>query len=77
MSDSLARLASVFADVFEDEDLVIDRATTASDIDGWDSVMHVTLMLHVEQAFGIRFTSAEIADLRDVGELLDMIDRRL
>lgn len=77
MSDTLARLAAVFADVFEDDELTIDRGTTARDVDGWDSVMHVNLMLHVEQAFGIRFTSAEISDLRDVGELVDLIERKI
>lgn len=76
MSTTLERLQDVFTDVFEDDDLTIDRTTTAAEVGDWDSVMHVTLMLHVEQAFGIRFTSAEVAALSDVGELVDLIEQK-
>ena len=76
MTDTLRKLGEVFADVFEIDDLVIDRTTTAQDIEDWDSVMHVTLMLHVEQAFGLRFSSGEIADLTDVGGLVDLIEHK-
>jgi acyl carrier protein len=49
--------------------------TTADDIQDWDSLMHVTLITHVEREFGIRFTSGQVALLMDVGELVSLIDR--
>ncbi len=76
MSDCMARLNEVFCDVFQDEDLVITRETTAHDVVGWDSLMHVTLIVNVERAFGVRFSSAEVAVLKNVGELVDFIARR-
>jgi acyl carrier protein len=76
VADTLARLADVFRDVFEDDDLQIDRGTTAAQVQGWDSVMHITLMMGVERAFGIRFRSGEVAGLRNVGELADLVDAR-
>ncbi|MSQ03467.1 MAG: acyl carrier protein [Myxococcales bacterium] len=68
-------LQTVFRDVFEEDDIVISRATTARDVAGWDSVMNVTLMISVERAFGLRFKSGNIAGLKNVGELADLVDR--
>jgi acyl carrier protein len=76
MQGTLAHLTSVFQDVFNDEDLVISRQTTAKDIAAWDSLMHVTLMVNVEKAFHIRFSSSEVAGLKDVGELVDLIESK-
>lgn len=71
----LERIQEVFRDVFEDDDLVIGRETTANDIDDWDSLRHVTLLVSIEAGFGIRFRSSEVAELKDVGELLDLVAR--
>ncbi len=68
-------LQTVFRDVFEEDDIVISRTTTARDVAGWDSVMNVTLMISVERAFGLRFKSGNIAGLKNVGELADLVDR--
>jgi acyl carrier protein len=76
MADTLTRLADVFRDVFEDDDLQVTRATTAAQVPGWDSVMHITLMMGVERAFGVRFRSGEVAGLKNVGELVDLVDAR-
>jgi acyl carrier protein len=75
MSDVLNRLTQVFHDVFDDDDLTIGPETTAQDVEGWDSLKHVTLMVNVEKAFGVRFSSSEIATLKNVGELVDLIAR--
>lgn len=77
MRDLMSELIQVFQDVFEDDDLVISRATTAADVAGWDSLQHVTLILQVERRFGFRLSSAEVADLKSVGDLLDIVQRRL
>ncbi len=76
MSQILARLTDVFREVFENDSLVIRRETTASDVRGWDSLMHVSLILRVENAFGVRFSSREVALLNTVGELEDLIAAR-
>ncbi len=74
MADTAARLTEVFREVFNDDELVIARETTAKHIPEWDSLMHVTLIVNVEKRFGVRFSSAEVANLQNVGELIDMID---
>lgn len=75
MVPTLDRLNEVFRDVFDNEELNVGPATTAKDVEGWDSLMHVTLIVNVEKAFGVRFTSSEVAGLKNVGELMQLIER--
>lgn len=75
MADTLATLTDVFRDVFEDDAITLTRGTTAAEVPGWDSVMHVTLMMKTERAFGLRFRSGDVAGLKNVGELMDLVDR--
>lgn len=72
-AERLERLNHIFKEVFNDEDLVIHRDTTAADIAEWDSVMHVSLIVKVEKVFGVRFSSSEVAKLQNVGDLEDLI----
>ena len=72
----LEQLQEVFRSVFEDDGIVLRRDTTARDVEGWDSLTHVTLLVTLEQRLGIRFKSSEVADLKNVGELLDLIELR-
>jgi acyl carrier protein len=74
--DTVSRLQAVFRDVFDDDTLVITRTTTSDDIEDWDSLRHVGLVVNVEVAFGIKFTSLEVASLANVGEMLDLIERK-
>ena len=76
MSNVLEQLSDVFRDVFDDEDLVITRSTSATDIENWDSLTHVTLIIATEKRFGIRFSSTEVAGLQNVGELVDLIEKK-
>lgn len=74
MEDALlAKLTNVFQEVFADESLSLSRATTASDIKGWDSLKHITLMLSVQRAFRVRLSAAETSQLRNVGALIDLV----
>lgn len=66
-------LQDVFQDVFDDQSIVITRDTTASDVEGWDSFNYVRLIVAVEEKFKITLSTAEVADLRTVGELIDLI----
>jgi len=70
-----AILQEVFYDVFDDNTIVIRRETTANDIRDWDSFNHVRLIVAAEQRFNISLSTAEVADLRNVGELIDLISR--
>ncbi|HET59560.1 MAG TPA: acyl carrier protein [Chloroflexi bacterium] len=63
--------------VFEDDEIEIDRHTTANDIDGWDSMSHMTLLMAIEEDFEIEFEEWEVIDLSDVGELIDLITEKL
>ena len=72
----LDQLQSVFRDVFEDDELTINRQTSADNVEGWDSLMHVSLMINVERVFGVKFSTTQVASLKNVGELMDLIESR-
>lgn len=70
------RLPAVFEDVF-DRPVELQPGTTAADVEGWDSVAHVILILATESEFGVRFDSNEILNAGDVGQLVDMIAAKM
>jgi acyl carrier protein len=70
------RLQTIFDDVFL-EPVVVTPTLTAREVEGWDSVQHISLMLAVEGALGIRFNVGEIESARNVGELADLILKHL
>ena len=74
--DTLTQLQDVFRRIFEDDALTISRATTAQDVEAWDSVQNVTLMLEVETEFKVRFSTSEMAYLKNVGDLVDLIEKK-
>jgi len=69
----LGRLNEVFHSVFDDPNLTVSPATTAKDVPGWDSIVHITLVIEVEREFGIKFQMSEIEKLRNVGDLLTIL----
>jgi acyl carrier protein len=71
------KLNDIFRTVFDDTDISINPATTANDIDGWDSLSHVNLIVAVEAGFGIRFAHREILTFRNVGDLLRCIQSKI
>jgi len=72
-SDALQRLNTVFRDLFEDDGIEVHDKMTAEDVDGWDSVTHITLVLTTEREFGVKFSAAEVGALKNVGEMIDLI----
>ena len=72
-----AKLTSIFREVFDNDDIVLTAQTTAADIDDWDSVNHIRLMISIEAEFRIKFTVDEIAEAADVGEFVSLIRGRL
>ena len=76
-NEILEKLNSVFIDVFDDEDIKISDATTADDIDDWDSLEHINLIVAVEQEFKIKFNMNEVTNMKNVGEMVDIIASRI
>lgn len=68
------RLNEVFRDVFDDEEIVVTDETTAADVDGWDSLMHITLIEAVEDEFDISFDMKTVVKMKNVGEMVDYIE---
>ena len=66
----LTRLTSIFREVFDDDDLVLKPELTANDVDGWDSLTHIRLILSVQKAFGVKFSAVEMSRLKNVGDLV-------
>lgn len=69
----IQQLVPIFQDVFDDDSLTIYATTTAEDVDGWDSLAHIRLIVSIEKAFSMRFTAAEISELQNVGEMVNLI----
>ena len=70
------RLNEVFREVFDDDSIVVDRKTTADDIDDWDSLEHITLMAAVEKEFHLRFKMGEVSGMKNVGDMARIIAKR-
>jgi acyl carrier protein len=70
------RLQGVFREVFEDDALRVGQGTARNDIDGWDSMADIKLILGVEEEYHIKFTTSEITRLRSVDDLIDALARR-
>ena len=71
------QLTTVFQDVFDDDSISVQDNTSARDIDEWDSLNHINLVLGVEQKFGVKFKTAEVAQLANVGEFIELILTKL
>lgn len=67
------RLNAVFQDVFDDEDITVNDATTSADIEDWDSLEHINLVSAVEKEFGVKFTMGQVVTMKNVGEMVDII----
>jgi acyl carrier protein len=69
----LAQLSTIMQEVLDDPNVVLTPATTADDIEGWDSMSNITFVVEVERRFGIKFNTAEIEEMRNVGDMLSII----
>ena len=72
-SEVLEKVQSIFKEVFDDEDLTVNDATTARDIEDWDSFEHINLIVAMESEFEIKFPMKRVVGLRNVGEMIDLI----
>jgi acyl carrier protein len=71
-----SRLNKVFKEVFDDDSIEIFDDMTARDIEEWDSLMHVVFVVSVEKEFKIKLNAAEVGKLKNVGEILDIIEAK-
>lgn len=71
--ETLNRLTDIIRNIFDDDDLVAVADMTAKDVDGWDSLSNLRLIMAVEKEFKVKFSAAEVGKLKNLGELADMI----
>jgi len=76
-ADVYEQLTAIFHDVFDDDSLQLKPELPAKDVDGWDSLTHLRLLLSAEKAFRVKFTTAEIGKLENVGDLANLIQLRM
>ena len=69
-----ADLNNVFRDVFDDESITVNDETTSDDVEDWDSLEHINLIAAVEQQFGIKFNMGQIVTMKNVGEMVNIIE---
>ena len=72
-----AHLTDIFREVFDDESIELFDAMTAADVEAWDSLNHINLIIAVEQAFAVRFTTAEVGNVANVGEFIALLTTKL
>lgn len=76
-TDIIARMLPVFQEVFDDDSLTITPSMSSEDIEDWDSLSNVRLIIAVERAFGVRIKASEVAQLDNVGSLADLVAQKL
>jgi acyl carrier protein len=81
MTEVHSQLQDVFRDVFRDHSIILNEGMTAEDVDGWDSLTHINLIIAVEKRFGVKFATAEISRLKEdsanVGSLIQVLTGKL
>jgi acyl carrier protein len=75
-AEILERVRQVVADQVDDDELALSMDTIASNVDGWDSLAHVRIMIAIEEEFGVRFDMSEITSLTNVGDLVRLIEAK-
>jgi acyl carrier protein len=75
-ADARARVQGIFRDVFDQPSLVVTPELDASMVEEWDSFAQITLIIAIEEEFGIKFALSELEGLKNVGQMLELIDRK-
>ena len=75
--DTKAKLQEIFRDVFDDDEIELFDEMTSDDVEDWDSLSHVNLILRIEKEFNVKFTVDEITDTENVGQFINLINEKL
>ena len=76
-SEVFKKMAEICRDVFDDESMAITEATTAADVEGWDSLTHLSLINELEEAYEVAFTLDEVTGSKNMGELLNALMKHI
>ena len=76
-AEVLSQVRDILADVLDLPDLTVTEQTTAEDVEGWDSFNHINIVVAIESKFGIKFHTAEVEELRNVGDLVELVEKKL
>lgn len=69
----LASVATILKDTFDEQSLIITNETSAEDVDEWDSLSHIELISNIESHFKVRFALGELQDLKNIGDMVELI----
>ena len=72
-----AKLTQIFRAILDNDEVVLTAGTTAEDVPGWDSMNHIFLVVETERQFGVKFQTAEMEELKNVGELVQLIGSKV
>ena len=75
-AEILNTITGIMRDVFDEDDLEVSEETSAEDVEEWDSLSHVRLIVAVERKFGFKFKNSEIESLKNVGDLVNMVETK-
>ena len=77
MPDLLPEVQEIFQDILDDPTIQLDRNSNATNVEGWDSLAHVNLVTAIEKRYKIKFGLGELQELKNVGDMLDLIQAKL
>ena len=75
-AEILSQITDIMRDVFDEDDLEVSEETSAEDVEEWDSLSHVRLIVAIERKFGFKFKNSEIESLKNVGDLVNMVETK-
>jgi len=75
--DIFNKVQGIFSDVFDDENLEINNSTNSEDVEEWDSLNHIQLVLSIEKTLNVRFKTGEIQSLKNVGEMVNLLEEKI
>jgi acyl carrier protein len=76
LADTLLRMQRTFREVFDDDSLELRPGMTAADVENWDSLSHIDMIVGLEREFKVKFTTAEVTNLKNVGDLATLVDKK-